>query len=181
MTSEEAMEQMFRNTELEARIPLNMNVLSHGKVPKVMSLKEVLREWLDHRKDVLVRRSNFRLGEIARRLEILEGYLVAYLNLDEVIRIIREEDEPKQALMARFELTEVQANYILDTRLRSLRRLEEMQLRKEFDELTAETMLKRLGSSELDVGRTVAFLASEGGSYITGQTINVDGGIVIAP
>jgi topoisomerase-4 subunit A len=89
------MEQMFRNTELEARIPLNMNVLSGGKIPKVMSLRDVLREWLDHRKDVLTRKSNFRLKEIARRLEILGGYLIAYLNLDEVIRIIREEDEPK--------------------------------------------------------------------------------------
>ena len=92
------MEQMFRNTELEARIPLNMNVLSGGKVPVVMSLADVLREWLQHRKTVLVRRTNFRLAEIARRLEILGGYLIAYLNLDEVIRIIREEDEPKPAL-----------------------------------------------------------------------------------
>jgi topoisomerase-4 subunit A len=132
------MEQMFRNTELEARIPLNMNVLSHGKVPKVMSLKQVLREWLDHRKDVLVRRSNFRLGEIARRLEILEGYLVAYLNLDEVIRIIREEDEPKPALMARFKLTDNQAEAILNMRLRALRKLEEMEIRGEHQKLTKE-------------------------------------------
>src|SRR6185436_8677213 len=92
------MEQLFRLTELEARIPLNMNVLSHGRVPRVLSLRDVLREWLDHRKDVLVRRSKFRLAEIARRLEILAGYLIAYLNLDEVIRIIRQEDEPKPAL-----------------------------------------------------------------------------------
>ena len=89
------MESLFRLTELEARFPLNMNVLSRGKVPNVMRLGEVLREWLDHRKDVLVRRSHYRLGEIARRLEVLDGYLIAYLNLDEVIRIIREEDEPK--------------------------------------------------------------------------------------
>ena len=120
------MEQLFKNTDLEARIPLNLNVLSHGKVPKVLSLKDALREWLDHRKEVLVRRTNFRLGEIARRLEILGGYLIAYLNLDEVIRIIREEDEPKPALIKRFKLTDTQAEAILNMRLRALRKLEEM-------------------------------------------------------
>ena len=114
------MESLFRACELEARIPLNMNVLSGGKVPVVMSLRDVLREWLDHRKDVLVRRTNFRLGEIARRLEILGGYLIAYLNIDEVIRIIREEDEPKPALMKRFKLTDTQAEAILNMRLRAL-------------------------------------------------------------
>jgi len=125
------MEQMFRSTELEARIPLNMNVLSGGKVPMVMSLGDVLREWLDHRKTVLVRRTEFRLAEIARRLEILGGYLIAYLNLDEVIRIIREEDEPKPALMKRFKLTDTQAEAILNMRLRALRKLEEMEIRTE--------------------------------------------------
>jgi topoisomerase IV subunit A len=132
------MEQLFRNTELEARIPLNMNVLSHGKVPKVMSLRQVLREWLDHRKEVLVRRSNFRLAEIARRLEILDGYLIAYLNLDEVIRIIREEDEPKPALISRFTLTDTQAEAILNMRLRALRKLEEMEIRGEHGKLVKE-------------------------------------------
>jgi topoisomerase IV subunit A len=132
------MESLFNYTELESRFPLNMNVLSHGKVPKVMSLKDVLREWLEHRKDVLVRRSNFRLAEIARRLEILEGYLVAYLNLDEVIRIIREEDEPKPALISRFTLTDTQAEAILNMRLRSLRKLEEMEIRAERDKLVKE-------------------------------------------
>ncbi len=132
------MEQLFRNTEFESRIPLNMNVLSGGKVPKVMSLRDVLREWLDHRKDVLVRRTNFRLGEIARRLEILGGYLIAYLNLDEVIRIIREEDEPKPALMKRFELIDTQAEAILNMRLRALRKLEEMEIRRENDALIKE-------------------------------------------
>ncbi|HUR43069.1 MAG TPA: DNA topoisomerase IV subunit A, partial [Aestuariivirga sp.] len=111
------MEQLFRNTELEARIPLNMNVLSGGKVPKVMSLKDALGEWLNHRKDVLVRRVNFRLAEIARRLEILGGYLIAYLNLDEVIRIIRQEDEPKPMLMRKFKLSDIQAEAILNMRL----------------------------------------------------------------
>ncbi len=132
------MEQMFRNTELEARIPLNMNVLSGGKVPVVMSLADVLREWLQHRKTVLVRRTNFRLAEIARRLEILGGYLIAYLNLDEVIRIIREEDEPKPALMKRFKLTDNQAEAILNMRLRALRKLEEMEIRTENGNLTKE-------------------------------------------
>ncbi len=132
------MEQMFRNTELEARIPLNMNVLSGGKVPVVMSLADVLREWLQHRKTVLVRRTNFRLAEIARRLEILGGYLIAYLNLDEVIRIIREEDEPKPALMKRFKLTDNQAEAILNMRLRALRKLEEMEIRTENANLIKE-------------------------------------------
>ncbi len=132
------MEQLFRATEFEARIPLNMNVLSGGKVPKVMSLKDVLREWLDHRKTVLVRRTNFRLKEIARRLEILDGYLIAYLNLDEVIRIIREEDEPKPALIKRFKLTDMQAEAILNMRLRALRKLEEMEIRREHTELKKE-------------------------------------------
>ena len=132
------MEQMFRNTELEARIPLNMNVLSGGKVPVVMSLADVLREWLQHRKTVLVRRTNFRLAEIARRLEILGGYLIAYLNLDEVIRIIREEDEPKPALIKRFKLTDNQAEAILNMRLRALRKLEEMEIRTENGNLVKE-------------------------------------------
>ncbi len=132
------MEQLFKTTELESRFPMNMNVLVDGVVPRVVSLKEALRQWLDHRRVVLQRRSRFRLEEIAHRLEVVAGMLIVFLNLDEVIRIIREEDEPKNVLKATFELTEVQANYILDTRLRSLRRLEEMGLRREFDELTKE-------------------------------------------
>ncbi|GJD95075.1 DNA topoisomerase IV subunit A [Methylobacterium iners] len=132
------MESLFRLTELEARIPLNMNVLVGGLVPRVIGLAEALREWLDHRRVVLQRRSRHRLGQIERRLEILGGLLIVYLDLDEVIRIIREEDEPKSALMARFELTELQANAILDTRLRSLRKLEEMELKRELDALTKE-------------------------------------------
>ena len=132
------MEQLYRLTELENRISLNMNVLSMGKVPKVMSMKEVLVEWLHHRREVLVRRSRHRLAEIDRRLEILGGYLIAYLNIDEVIRIIREEDEPKEVMMARFELTDLQAESILNMRLRSLRKLEEFEIRKEFDDLSTE-------------------------------------------
>ncbi|MCY1640730.1 DNA topoisomerase IV subunit A [Methylorubrum sp. SL192] len=132
------MESLFRLSELESRIPLNLNVLVGGVVPRVIGLAECLREWVDHRRVVLQRRSSYRLGQIERRLEILGGLLIVYLDLDEVIRIIREEDEPKAALMARFDLTEVQANAILDTRLRSLRKLEEMELKREFEALTAE-------------------------------------------
>ncbi|RWI13089.1 DNA topoisomerase IV subunit A [Mesorhizobium sp.] len=132
------MESLFKLTELESRFPLNMNVLSRGKIPNVLSLKGVLREWLEHRREVLLRRSRHRLGEIERRLEILAGYLIAYLNIDEVIRIIREEDEPKQVMMARWSLTDNQAEAILNMRLRALRKLEEFEIRKEFDGLTTE-------------------------------------------
>ncbi|OYR18801.1 DNA topoisomerase IV subunit A [Brucella thiophenivorans] len=132
------MESLFKLTELENRVSLNMNVLSHGKVPNVLSLGGVLKEWLEHRKEVLVRRSEYRLAEIEKRLEILGGFLKAYLNLDEVIRIIREEDEPKQELMRFFDLTDNQAEAILNMRLRSLRKLEEFEIRKEFNGLTAE-------------------------------------------
>ena len=129
---------MFRLTELESRVSLNMNVLSGGKVPRVLGLAEALREWIDHRRDVLIRRSRHRLGVIERRLEILRGLLIIYLDLDRVIKIIREKDEPKAELMRVFKLTELQANAILDTRLRSLRKLEEMELKRELGDLTTE-------------------------------------------
>ena len=132
------MESLFKLTDLENRFALNMNVLSQGKVPMVMGVKQVLREWLDHRKEVLVRRSEYRLAQINHRLEVLEGYLIAYLNLDEVIRIIREEDDAKGELIRTFELTDVQAEAILNMRLRSLRKLEELEIRKEHDKLSAE-------------------------------------------
>src|ERR671917_1085512 len=132
------MESLFRLTELEARVSLNLNVLSGGKVPRVLGLAEALREWIDHRRDVLIRRSRHRLGVIERRLEILRGLLIIYLDLDRVIKIIREKDEPKQELMRVFKLSELQANAILDTRLRSLRKLEEMELKRELAELTKE-------------------------------------------
>ena len=132
------MESLFRMTELESRFSMNLNVLVDGVTPRVLSLPEALRQWLDHRRNVLLRRSRDRLSDIDRRLEVLAGMIIAFLNLDEVIRIIREEEEPKDVLKARFELTDNQANYILDTRLRSLRRLEEMQLRGEHDTLTKE-------------------------------------------
>jgi topoisomerase-4 subunit A len=139
-----------------------MNVLSMGKVPKVMSMKEVLVEWLGHRREVLLRRSRHRLAEIDRRLEILGGYLIAYLNIDEVIRIIREEDEPKQVMMARFELTDLQAESILNMRLRSLRKLEEFEIRKEFDDLSAEKAgIEALLGSEEKQWSTVAWEIGE--------------------
>jgi topoisomerase-4 subunit A len=144
------MESLFRLTELESRIPLNLNVLSGGRVPKVLGLAEALREWVDHRRTVLQRRSRHRLAAIERRLEILRGLLVVYLDLDRVIRIIREDDEPKRELMRVFELSELQANAILDTRLRSLRKLEEMELKRELDALTGEKgVIERLLGSDV--------------------------------
>ncbi|MBN8929768.1 MAG: DNA topoisomerase IV subunit A [Rhodospirillales bacterium 69-11] len=136
--AEMLMETLFRATALETRFSLNMNVLDASRTPLVMPLKQVLRAWLDHRHEVLIRRSNHRLAAIERRIEVLEGYLIVFLNLDEVIRIIREEDEPKPRLMERFSLSEVQAEAILNMRLRSLRRLEEMEIRKEHKSLSKE-------------------------------------------
>ena len=132
------MGMLFRNSDLEVRFSLNMNVLIDGRVPKVCSIKEVLRAFLDHRREVLQRRSQHRMDKIDARLEVLGGYIIAFLNLDRVIEIIRTEDEPKPVLMAEFELTEVQAEAILNMRLRSLRRLEEMELRRERDALVEE-------------------------------------------
>jgi topoisomerase-4 subunit A len=151
------MESLFKLTELESRIPLNMNVLIKGKVPKVIGLAEALREWLDHRRDVLVRRSNYRLQQIGNRLEVLGGYLIAYLNLDRVIKIIRNEDEPKPVLMKAFKLSEVQADAILNMRLRNLRKLEEIEIRKEDKELRAEKKtLEELLKSEKKQWDTIA-------------------------
>ena len=132
------MESLFRLTELESKISLNLNVLIKGRIPKVVGLAECLREWLDHLRDVLVRRSNFRRTQIEHRLEVLGGHLVAYLNLDKVIKIIRTEDEPKPVLMKTFKLSEIQADAILNMRLRNLRRLEEMEIRTEDKDLRKE-------------------------------------------
>ncbi|HWC92413.1 MAG TPA: DNA topoisomerase IV subunit A, partial [Pseudolabrys sp.] len=144
------MESLFKLTELEARVPLNMNVLSKGRIPKVMGLAEVLLEWLDHRREVLVRRSKHRQGKIEHRLEVLGGFLIAYLNLDKVIKIIRKEDEPKPVLMKTFKLSDVQAEAILNMRLRNLRRLEEMEIKSEDKALRDElkTLKGLLGSSD---------------------------------
>lgn len=132
------MESLFKVTELESRFNLNMNVLGADSVPRVMDLKQVLQAFLDHRHEVCLRRTRFRLGKIAHRLEVLEGLLIAYLNLDEVIRIIREEDDPKAKMVKKWKLTDVQVEAILNMRLRSLRRLEEMEIRGEHDKLKNE-------------------------------------------
>jgi topoisomerase IV subunit A len=145
------MESLFKLTELESRIPLNMNVLVRGRIPKVVGLAEALTEWLAHRRDVLLRRSRFRLDQIEHRLEVLGGYLVAYLNLDRVIKIVRNEDEPKPVLMKTFKLSDVQADAILNMRLRNLRKLEEMEIKKEDKDLRAErkTLKELIGSEDL--------------------------------
>jgi topoisomerase-4 subunit A len=132
------MEALFRQTDLEIRFALNMNVLDNGVMPKVMNLKEALRAWLMHRQDVLVRRSQHRLQQVLHRIEVLEGYLIVYLNIDKVIKIIRESDEPKPELMKKFKLTDVQAEAILNMRLRSLRKLEEIEIKQEHDSLSKE-------------------------------------------
>ncbi len=145
------MESLFKVTELENRFSLNMNVLDATGVPRVMNLREVLRSFLDHRMDVLIRRSEYRLEKIAHRLEILEGLLIAYLNLDEVIRIIREEGEPKKVMMEKWKLSDVQVEAILNMRLRQLRKLEEIEIKTEHDALSAEQagLQKLLKSEEL--------------------------------
>src|SRR6185312_12942388 len=151
------MESLFKLTELESRVSLNMNVLVRGRIPKVLGLAEALAEWLTHRREVLLRRSRYRLGQIEHRLEMLGGYLVAYLNLDKVIKIIRSEDEPKPVLMKTFRLTDVQADAILNMRLRNLRRLEEMEIRSEDRALRAEKKsIKALLGSEEQQWSTIA-------------------------
>ena len=131
------MESLFKVSDLETRFSLNMNVLNDG-VPQVMGLRGVLKAYLDHRREVVQRRARHRLDKIEKRLHVLDGYLIAYLNIDEVIRIIREEDEPKQVMMERFHITDVQAEAILNLRLRALRKLEEMELRGEHERLSEE-------------------------------------------
>ena len=151
------MESLFKLTELETRVQLNMNVLSRGQVPNVLGLRQVLSEWLDHRLVVMVRRSKFRLAKIDHRIEVLDGYLIVYLNIDKVIKIIREKDEPKPALMKAFKLSDVQAEAILNMRLRSLRKLEEMEIRREHDNLTKERKeLKALLASKDKQWKTIA-------------------------
>ncbi len=120
-----------------------------GQIPNVLSLREVLSQWLEHRIEVLVRRSQYRLKKIDHRIEVLDGYLIAYLNLDEVIRIVRQEDDPKARLIAKFKLTDVQAEAILNLRLRSLSRLEEVEIKGEHDKLSTERReLKQLLKSD---------------------------------
>src|SRR5665213_1005295 len=151
------MESLFKLTELESRIPLNMNVLVKGRIPQVLGLAEALREWLDHRRDVLLRRSKHRLAQIEHRLEVLGGLLIAYLNLDKVIKIIRREDEPKPVLMKTFKLSDVQADAILNMRLRNLRKLEEIEIRGEDKALREErTKVKSLINSVPQQWKTIA-------------------------
>ncbi len=135
---EALMESLFRLSDLETRFPVNMNVLDASGTPGVMSLKAALKAFLDHRRQVLVRRARFRLAKIEARLHILDGLLIAYLNLDEVIRIVRQEEEPKARLIEAFALSELQADAILNTRLRQLARLEEMEIRREHAGLSEE-------------------------------------------
>ncbi len=143
------MESLFKATDLEARFNMNLNVLDATGAPMVMNLKEILVAFLEHRMDVLVRRTNYRLDKIAHRLEVLGGLLIAYLNLDEVIRIIRTEDEPKPIMVKKWKLTDIQVEAILNTRLRSLRKLEEMEIKREHSELLKEQKeLKALLASE---------------------------------
>ena len=155
--AEMMMESLFKLTDLESRIPLNMNVLVKGRIPQVLGLAEVLREWLDHRREVLLRRSKYRQAAIEHRLDMLGGFLIAYLNLDKVIKIIRREDEPKPVLMKTFKLSDVQADAILNMRLRNLRKLEEMEIRAEDKALRGELKgVKSLIGSNAQQWKTVA-------------------------
>jgi topoisomerase IV subunit A len=151
------MESLFRQSDLENRISLNLNVIDASGAPRVMNLRETLQAFLDHRRVVVVRRAKWRLAKIEARLELLEGFLIAYLNLDEVIRIIREEDHPKAELIKVFGLSETQADAILDMRLRNLRKLEEMEIKKEHKALgTERKALKELLGSDAAQWATVA-------------------------
>tara|TARA_B100000676_G_scaffold31129_1_gene29284 strand:- start:995 stop:3199 length:2205 start_codon:yes stop_codon:yes gene_type:complete len=145
---EQLMEALFNFSDLETRFSINLNAINNN-IPKVHNLRDLLLAWLDHRRDVLIKRSQFRLNQIKDRMELLSGYMIVYVNLDEVIKIIREEDDPKKKLMKKYELTENQANSILNMRLRSLRKLEEIKIKEEFDSLKIEkTNLNKLLKSD---------------------------------
>ncbi len=169
---QQLMESLFRLTDLEVRISLNMNVLDHGR-PGVLSLKQVIAKWLIHQREVLLARSRFRLGKIDARLEVLAGLLKAYLNLDEVIRIIREADDAKADLIAAFDLTAVQAEAILNMRLRSLRKLEEIEITRENKALLAEATGLRglIGSPARQTERLTADLTALRFRYSSETTI----------
>ncbi len=175
------METMFRATALESRFPLNMNVLTADRTPRVLGLRDVLRAWLDHRHEVLGRRSAHRRGVIERRLEVLDGFLAVFLNLDEVIRIIREEDDARAGLMRAFSLSEPQAEAILNMRLRSLRRLEEQEIRREHATLTKELkdLVALLGDERrrwARISREVAAIRDQFGAGPLGLRRTVLGG-----
>jgi topoisomerase-4 subunit A len=165
------MESLFRASELETRFPLNLNVLDAVGVPRVMNLAEALQAFLDHRRVVLQRRTRHRLAEISRRMEILRGQIIVYLNLDEVIRIIRESDDAKAELMARWDLSELQAEAILNLRLRALRKLEEIEIRKELASLEAESQdLEALLAQDQRQWRTIATEVAETRKQFGGDT-----------
>ncbi len=159
VTPDMLMESLFRNTEMEARVSLNMNVLDADNVPRVMTLREVLQAYLDHRHDVLVRRTNYRLGKIEERLNVLHGYMIVFLNLDEVIAIIREEEDPRAVMKKRWKLNDAQVDAILNMRLRSLRRLEEIAIRQEIDGLEGDQ--KTLRGLLRDKAKRTKHLAGE--------------------
>ncbi len=154
------MDGLFRLTDLETRVSLNLNVLDKDRTPRVMSLREALSAWVEHQFVVLTRRTQHRLEKIADRIELLDGYLIAYLNLDRVIEIIRTEDEPKKVMIAEFNLTDRQAEAILNMRLRSLRRLEEFEIKTERDKLDKEqaTLTALLADPKLQKKRMKADL-----------------------
>src|SRR5438094_1581965 len=155
--AEVVMEQLFRVSELEVRVPLNLNVIDPAGVPRVMNLKEALQAFLDHRRAVLQRRSRHRLAAVGRRMEVLRGFIIVYVNLDEIIHIIREADDPKAEMMARWGLTDVQVEAILNMRLRALRRLEEVAIQKELESLGSEASgLEALLGSERRQWRALA-------------------------
>ena len=142
------MEALFNLSDLETKFTVNLNAINNN-IPKVHNLRELITAWLDHKKDVLVRRSEFNLNQIKSRMEILSGYLIVYLNLDHVIKIIREEDEPKDKLIKEYNLNENQANSILNMRLRSLKKLEEIKIKEEFDALQNDkTSINKLLKSD---------------------------------
>lgn len=150
------MQSLFKQTALETRFNVNMNVISSSNIPQVMNLRQILLEFISHRKVVITRRCKFVLDKINHRLEILQGLKIVYLNLDEIINIIRNEDEPKPVLMQRFNLTDIQAEAILNTKLRSLRKLEEIEIQKEFDKLTSEKLeLEAILSEELTLRKVI--------------------------
>ncbi|MBA3878835.1 MAG: DNA topoisomerase IV subunit A [Sphingobium sp.] len=161
------MESLFKLCDLEVRVPLNLNVLDAQRTPRVMSLKQALQAWVEHQFIVLQRRTRYRLSKIADRIELLDGYIIAFLNLDRVIEIIRTEDEPKPVMVAEFQLTDRQAEAILNMRLRQLRRLEEMELRRERDALAEESggLEALLASDKLQRKRLKADLGVIGKRY----------------
>ena len=181
------MEMLFRNSDLETKFSMNLNVLDGGLVPKVMPVRDVLQSWLNHQQEVIVRRSQHRLDKVNHRLEVLAGYMIAYLNIDEVIKVIRNSDEPKPALIKKFKLSEIQAEAILNIRLRSLAKLEEIEIKRENDALAAEKdELEKLIKSEArqwtKIKKQISYIGELFGKNTTlGKRRTVVGKAAIAP